>query len=48
MIEGLNWFANFQIQQMKRKQKKDSNVKVFITKLEKEKKQTQYVIYKEF
>ena len=33
---------------MKRRKKKDGNNKVFITKLEKEMKQTQYVIYKEF
>lgn len=48
IIEGLNWFAQFQVQVMKRRRKREGHNNVFIRKLDSEMKQTKVVIYREF
>ena len=48
IIEGLNWFAQFQVQVMKKRRKREGHNNVFIRKLDSEMKQTKVVIYREF
>lgn len=48
IVQGLNWYATFQVQQMLKRKRRDGHSSVFIDKLEAEMKQTQYVIYTEF
>lgn len=48
IIEGLNWFAQFQVQVMKKRRKREGHNNVFIRKLDSEMNQTKVVIYREF
>ena len=48
IIAGLNWFAHFQVNHMKKRKKREGHNKVFIEKLTSEINQTQVVIYREF
>ena len=47
LIQGLNWYAYFQISQMQRRKRRDGHSLVFIEKLESEIRQTQVCIYRE-
>ena len=48
LIQGLNWYAYFQIAQMQRRKRRDGHSAVFIDKLNSEIRQTQVCIYREF
>ena len=48
ILEGLNWYAKFQIDVMRKNRKKDNINSVFIDKLNHEMEQSKYVIYRAF
>ena len=48
ILEGLNWYAGFQINVLNRRRKRDAVARTFIEKLESEMKQSQTVVYKHF
>ena len=48
VLDGLNWYAKFQISIMSKRKNKDGIDKVFIQKLKKEMKESQVVVYRQF
>ena len=48
ILDGLNWYASFQIQLMNKSKNKDAVSQVFIDKLTTEMKQSEIVVYREF
>jgi len=48
ILEGLNWYASFQISIMKKRKNKDAVAGTFIDKLTHEMKQSEGVVYNHF
>jgi len=48
ILEGLNWYAAFQISIMKKRKNRDAVAGTFIEKLQHEMKQSENVVYKHF